>query len=152
MLIGRHWACFKLREGWQSLNLMEGRRSIAWAETVAIRLGLLTLSKLQKVEGSRFFVWTDNTTSQAAVTKRKSKDEQVNGEWKEIQRLLTLLLCDIDSKRVASKGNVADALSRGFLGDLAWYDEVKITVPADLGCLIKQVFPPAIGPRDNPQK
>lgn len=98
------------------------------------------------VAGKRFFVWTDNTTSQAAVKKRKSKDEQVNEEWKQIQRLLTSLSCDIDAKRVTSKGNVADALSRGCLGELAWYDEVKVTIPADLEGLIIQVLPPAARP------
>lgn len=51
VLIGRKWACFKLARGWQTLGLSDGRRSIAWAETVAIRLGLLTLNKLHRVEG-----------------------------------------------------------------------------------------------------
>lgn len=98
--------------------------------------------------GRKFLVWTDNTTSQSAVRKRKSKDERVNEEWKEIQRLLTLLACDIEAKRVTSKGNVADALSRGSLGDLAWHDEVKITIPGDLASLITQVFPPKRGPNE----
>lgn len=49
VLIGKNWACFELRQGWQELNLLDGKRSIAWAETVAIRLGLLTLNKLRKV-------------------------------------------------------------------------------------------------------
>lgn len=102
--------------------------------------------------GKRFFVWTDNTTSQSAVEKRKSRDEHVNEEWKTIQRLLTSLSCDVESKRVLSKSNMADALSRGFLGDLAWYDEVKIQVPEDLGFLIKQVFPPARNPKNQQRK
>lgn len=102
--------------------------------------------------GKRFFVWTDNTTSQSAVEKRKSRDEHVNEEWKTIQRLLTSLSCDVESKHVSSKSNMADALSRGFLGDLAWYDEVKIQVPEDLGFLIKQVFPPARNPKNQQRK
>lgn len=102
--------------------------------------------------GKRFFVWTNNTTSQSAVEKRKSRDEHVNEEWKTIQRLLTSLSCDVESKRVSSKSNMADALSRGFLGDLAWYDEVKIQVPEDLGFLIKQVFPPARNPKNQQRK
>lgn len=92
--------------------------------------------------GKKYYVWTDNTTSQSAVSKRKSKDGRVNDEWKEIQRLLTALTCDIAAKRVTSKGNVADALSRGFLGELRWYEEVKIEIPVDLHHLLKQVFPP----------
>lgn len=91
----------------------------------------------------KFYVWTDNTTSQSAVRKRKSRDELVNEEWKEIQRLLTSLSCDIEAKRVSSKGNVADALSRGVLGELAWYNEVEVSIPADLTPLVKQVFPPS---------
>lgn len=137
VLIGKDWACFELVQGWQLLNILEGKLSIAWAETVAIRLGLLTLNKLKQVGGKRFFVWTDNTTSQSAVNKRKSRDEHVNEEWEEIQRLLTTLSCDIESKQVLSKGNVADALLRGFLGDLAWYREVKIAIPPDLAAIIR---------------
>lgn len=94
--------------------------------------------------GKRFYVWTDNTTSQAAVTKRKSKDQQVNDEWKAIQRLLTVISCDITAKRVSSKGNVADGLSRGYLGELLWFDEVKIEVPIELQFVLKQVFPQEI--------
>lgn len=136
------WACFELTQGWQSMQKESGRRLIAWAKTVAVRLGLLTLSTLQHVAGKQFFVWTDNTTSQSAITKRKSRDEELNEEWKSIQRLLTELSCDIAAKRVASKGNVADALPRGHLGDLEWYNEVKIVVPSDLIFLLRQVFPP----------
>lgn len=70
------------------------------------------------------------------------KDKWVNGEWKLIQRLLTNLACDIEARRVTSKGNEADALLRGYLGKLYWYKEVKIEVPADLETVIHQVFPP----------
>lgn len=104
---------------------------------------MLTMS--QFLLGKKFYVWTDNTTSQSAVKKRKSRDELVNKEWKEIQRLLTALSCDIEAKRVSSKGNMADALSRGALGKLAWYDEVKVPIPEDLTPLVKQVFPPSSG-------
>lgn len=142
ILIGENWACFELAQDWQTRGLQDGKRSIAWAETVAIRLGLLMLGKLKQVEGKKFYVWTDNKTSQSAVEKRKSKDERVNNEWKAIQRLLTRLACDIEARRVTSKGNVADALSRGFLGSLQWYTEVKIEVPTDLQHLLQQVFPP----------
>lgn len=51
VLIGRNWACFRLEHDWQSHNLVEGKRSIAWAETVAIRLGLIVLNKLKQVGG-----------------------------------------------------------------------------------------------------
>lgn len=92
--------------------------------------------------GCKFYVWTDNTTSQSAILKRKSKDETVNEEWKHVQRLLTVLSCDIEAKRVTSKGNVADALSRGYLGTLSWFDEVRVEIPADLKSSLTQTFPP----------
>lgn len=69
----------------------------------------------------------------------------MNNEWKHIQRLLTHLSCDIEAKRVTSKMNVADALSRGYLGDLRWYDEVLVAIPPDLTDILHQVFPPKAG-------
>lgn len=104
----------------------------------------LTYFVLIHTSGKKLLVWTDNTTSQSAVSRRKSKDGNVNEEWKIIQRLLTELACNIEAKRVTLKGNVADAMSRGYLGELEWYAEVKIDVPSDLDRLIKQVFPPKI--------
>lgn len=142
VLIDKNWACFKLTPNWQTLNLQSGKRSIAWAETVTIRLGLLVLNKLRRVAGHKFWVWTDNTTTQSAIDKRKSKDEFVNEEWKRIQRLLTKLACDIVAKRVTSKGNETDALSRGDLKDLLWFNEVKIDIPDDLDHILQQVVPP----------
>lgn len=142
VLVGQQWACFEFVSDWQTLGLKSGKRSIAWAETVTIRLGLLVLSKLRHVAGKKFLVWTDNTTSQSTVDKRKSRDELVNEEWKQVQRLLTKLSCDIEARRVTSKGNEADALSRGNLGKLAWYNEVTVEVPQDLINILHQVFPP----------
>lgn len=51
VLVGENWACFELVNGWQIRDLNGGKRSIAWAETVAIRLGLLVVNKLKKVAG-----------------------------------------------------------------------------------------------------
>lgn len=76
------------------------------------------------------------------MTKRKSKDEWVNDEWKRIQRLLTLVSCEIVAKRVTSKSNTADALSRGHLGELSWFEEVRIEIPVDLEPILQQVVPP----------
>ena len=80
------------------------------------------------------------------MTKRKSKDQWVNKEWKHIQCLLTLVSCDIAAKRVTSKGNKADALSRGYLGDLNWFDKVKVEIPVDLEFILQQVFPTKLVP------
>lgn len=88
-------------------------QNIAWAETVAIRLGLIIVRNLQKVGGKRFVVLTDNTTSQLAVDKRRLGDKAVNAKWKAIQRLLLSLHADIVAHRVKSDDNMADLLSRG---------------------------------------
>lgn len=139
--VGNHWACFKFVDGWQGKDLAEGKRTIAWAETVAVRLGLLVLKKVMTVRGKAFWIDTDNTTTQATIKKRKSKDRQTNEEWKQIQRLLTVLGCNIKERRVTSKENKADDLSRGYQGDRPWYNEVIVTVPDDLRNLLAQSTP-----------
>lgn len=141
VLVGENWACFKLEENWQVLNLTSDKRTIAWAETVAIRLGLLVLRKVMDVRGKAFWVDTDNTTTQSTIKKRKSKDTQTNNEWKQIQRLLTKLGCNVKERRVTSKDNLADGLSRGFRGELQWWKEVIIDVPLDLQSLLSQTQP-----------
>lgn len=81
--------------------------------------------------------------------RRKSKDEKVNKELKEIQRLLTEKAFNIKGRRVTSKGNIADALSRVFLGELQWFDEVKVELPSDLTTLLNEVFPCKTQPLTN---
>lgn len=49
--VGQSWACFELAEGWQTQDVRLGKKSIAWAETVAIRLGLIVLSTLERAAG-----------------------------------------------------------------------------------------------------
>jgi hypothetical protein len=80
VLIGRHWAQFQLRE--RKPEKEEGEGGIAWLETVEIRIGLLILEKLGIRPGKTFIVWTNNTTTQSVVKKRKSGDRAVNDEWK----------------------------------------------------------------------
>ena len=53
-------------------------------------------------------MWTDNTTKEGAIWKRKSKDREVNDEWKRIQHLLVKLEADLIAKRVTSEENRAD--------------------------------------------
>lgn len=142
VLIGDKWACFAWNKDWLVKGLTTGKHNIAWAETVTIRLGLLVLAKLMPVRGRTFRVDTDNTTTQAALRKRKSKDERVNEEMKQIQRLLTILGCNVKEKRVTSKNNLADGLSRGVLDDRVWFNEVLIEIPADLKELLHQVSLP----------
>lgn len=86
-------------------------------------------------------VWTDNTTSQAALERRKSRDREVNNEWKIIQQLLIDNQIDLTPKRVISEDNVADNLSRGSRETVLLdgtktehqlVDVVKLDVPSDL--------------------
>lgn len=62
VLVGDRWAQFKLKKGWQQHLKLSEKGGIAWAETAAIRLGLLMIRRLHKTEGKKFKVLTDNTT------------------------------------------------------------------------------------------
>lgn len=139
VLIGEHWAEFTLTPGWNEATPQRKKRNIAWAETVAIRLGLLMLNKILVVGGKTFTVLTNNTTSESAVSMRKSGDVAVNSEWKIIQRLLIELHCDIIAERVATGDNLADLLSRGKdARDIQ--NRVVIEVPKDLSFVVRQVL------------
>lgn len=137
ILIGSKWAKFSLVEGWNKITTDRGKHNIAWAETVAIRLGLLVLSQLMDVRGKCFIVLTNNTTSQSAFNKHKSGDQAVNEEWKEFQKLLVKLQCDVVAERVATGDNLADLLSRG-LDNRKSVNQVVIVVPDDLSLVVKQ--------------
>ncbi|EFP83172.2 uncharacterized protein PGTG_09125 [Puccinia graminis f. sp. tritici CRL 75-36-700-3] len=128
--IGRRWAQFQLTKDWDKGP--EPKRDIAWLETVAIRLGLIALAQLSVKRGKTIIVWTDNTTTESAILKRKSKHQAVNDEWKIIQRLLIEMELDIVSRRVSSGDNVADALSRGNREGRDPQLQIPITVPSDL--------------------
>lgn len=137
---GKSWAQFSLIEGWNVHSEATGLlRNIAWAETVAIRLGMIIISKLVDVGGKRFIVLTDNTTSQSAVEKRRSGDQAVNNEWKAIQKLLLNLHADLVAHRVKSSDNMADLLSRG-LDNRDAADMVVIEIPIDLKPFVVQVL------------
>ncbi|KNE90979.1 hypothetical protein PSTG_15582 [Puccinia striiformis f. sp. tritici PST-78] len=126
ILIGRKWAQFQLTKEWG--DGPESDLDIGWLETVAIRLGLLILAKLGALPGKNFIVWTDNTTTENLIKKRKSKHTRANNEWKLIQAILVKMQIDIVSRRVTSSENAADALSRGDRPE----DMVVIDLPHDL--------------------
>lgn len=56
VLVGSKWAQFDLLEGWNSDSGSGNKRNIAWAETVAIRLGLIMINKFRDVGGKLFLV------------------------------------------------------------------------------------------------
>lgn len=135
VLVGKKWSQFTLTHAWKEAD--EDHRHINYLETVTITIGLLMVLRLMNKPGRCLVVWTDNTTAQAAVTNRRSKNRAVNDEWKRIQRLLIESQLDIVAKRVTSADNVADELSRGLRGDCLEVDRVDIVLPADLSVYFK---------------
>ncbi|KNF01146.1 hypothetical protein PSTG_05501 [Puccinia striiformis f. sp. tritici PST-78] len=138
ILISRGWAQFQLTKEWD--NGPAPKRDIAWLETVVIRLGLIVLAKLGAIPGKAFIAWTDNTTTENLITKRKSNHSHANKEWKTIQDTLVKMQIDIVSRRVTSKDNQADALSRGDRSRHLPKDMVAIVVPFDLENRMFQSF------------
>ena len=140
IIIGKAWAQFAWLPGW-SEPVNQPKRTIAWAETVAIRLGLLMLSRILPTQGYSFSCLTDNNATEGAARNRKSRDFWVNEEWKRIQTLLIEMDCDINLVRVISADNSADNLSRGVDASKAARHMVTINIPLDLTPTLYQVFP-----------
>lgn len=140
VLIGPKWTLWKMKPGWGLDSTGKKVRGIAWAESVAIRVGLLILDQLGPTQGRKYQVLTDNVVTQAAINKRRSKDVRVNAEWKCIQKVMTRLQCDLLVKRVASKDNRADGLSRGKNAGHSWEDYVALSVPLDLAPFLEQIY------------
>ncbi|KNF02810.1 hypothetical protein PSTG_04095 [Puccinia striiformis f. sp. tritici PST-78] len=130
VLIGKRWAQFQLRKEWN--HGPEPKRNIAWLETVAIRLGIIALSTLKARRGKNFIVWTDNTTTESTLGKKKATSKHVNEEWKMIQSLLINEQLDVTARRVTSKENPADTLSRGNRSGHTPKLQIFIAVPDDL--------------------
>lgn len=135
VLVGKRWSQLRLKKGWEESDSM--RRGIAWLETVAIRIGLLMLNQLDVKPGQNLKVWTDNTTSESAIHKRKSRDRSVNEEWKVIQHLLIQMQLDLTPLRVVSDENQADGLSRGIVSGHELGDRMLIQIPHDLMCALE---------------
>jgi hypothetical protein len=96
------------------------------------------LEKLGIKRGKMFIVWTDNTTTEHAIHKRKSGNRTVNDKWKLIQTLLVRLQANLVAQRVSSGENRANDLSRGIKADLKERNRVEITLPVDLRHLLRQ--------------
>lgn len=130
VLIGSRWIRIRMTDAWQSAP--SDYKHINYLETVVIRVGLLMIIDLGDKAGKHLVVWTDNTTAQAAITNRKSRNKAVNEEWKIIQRLLILHQIEIHARRVSSEENAADKLSRGLIGACKEIDRVALVLPGDL--------------------
>jgi hypothetical protein len=130
VLVGHRWAQLQLKENWQ---YAEPKRTIAWLETVAIRVGVLVVHEILKdTKGNNFIVYTDNTTTESVLKSRKSRDHHSNQELKQIQQLLVELELDITPIRVISKENKADGLSRGVCAPHVTENRVWFLIPDDL--------------------
>lgn len=130
VLVGKRWVQIKMTDAWHKAPL--DYKHINYLETVAIRIGLLMVIGLGGRSGKHLVVWTDNTTAQAAVTNRKSRNKAVNEEWKVIQRLLIFHQIEIHARRVTSEDNQADKLSRGLKGGCQDVDRFDMVIPSDL--------------------
>lgn len=113
VVIGKRWARFRLKHGWDEVHPDGSKRGIAWAETVAVQLGLLMLMHLKDVGGQRFVMLTDNVVTEGAVQNGKSRERWVNREWMRIQTILLESHCFVKQVRVRSVDNDANRLSRG---------------------------------------
>ena len=102
VIIRKKWALFKLRVDPRHLDT---GNPIAWLETVAVRLSLLMLIQIGATPGKVFILQTNNTTTQGAISLRKSGNAWVNQEWKEIQKLLLCAEIDLKFQRVTSAEN-----------------------------------------------
>lgn len=140
VIVGTHWAQFKWKEGWNTPK-NGPKRSIAWAETVAIRLGLLMVTQLHQVAGRTLSCLSDNTTTNSVVDRLRSRDFWVNEEWKTIQRMLIGLDCSVKTHYVWSKDNEADCLLRGIDPSKDKKRCLLVPVPEDLLVSLEQVFP-----------
>ncbi|EHS64207.1 uncharacterized protein PGTG_22131 [Puccinia graminis f. sp. tritici CRL 75-36-700-3] len=127
VMIGKYWSQLKILK---ERNVDLPKRNIAWLETVAVRVGLIMLQQLNRFKkGSNLLVWTDNTTTESVIEKRKSGDKHVNDEWKIIQDLLLSEEVDLTGKRVKSDDNIADKLSRGESCGLLDCNRVLFRIP-----------------------
>lgn len=138
IIIGKRWAQFRWLPGWESPVGLP-RRSIAWAETVAVRLGFLMVCHLHQVGGRTLSALSDNTTTNGAAKNLRSRDYWVNREWKIIQTSLIKLDCNLSLHYVKSKDNEADRLSRGEDPSKSKFHRVDVVIPEDLKAVLYQV-------------
>lgn len=140
VIIGKSWAQFKWKEGWNTSE--DGpKRSIAWAETVTVRLGLLMALTLYDLSGRTISVLSDNTTTNAVATNYRSRDFRVNEEWKIVQAILIRCECNLSLHYVKSADNEADRLSRGCDPTKRLKHCLILDLPLDLNPLLYQVIP-----------
>jgi hypothetical protein len=70
ILIGNRWSQFQQRNIFEDPNQEE--TWVSRLKTIAIRLGIGMLEVLGIRKGKTFIVWTDKTTTEGVIRKRKS--------------------------------------------------------------------------------
>jgi hypothetical protein len=89
--------------------------------------------------GKSLIVWMDNTTTENSINNMKTKDQEANEEWKKIQEILLKESVNLVARRVKSKDDKADALSRGLRSGQPVKYQVVIQLLSDLQGLLSQV-------------
>lgn len=140
VIIGKKWAQFEWLPGWSTPAGLP-KRSIAWAETVAVRLGLLMVKRTHDISGRTLCVLSNNTTTNGVAKNYRSRDFWVNQEWKVIQTHLIKWQTTLSLHYVKSVDNEADQLSRGLDPSKKLKDCLTVVIPEDLDTLLRQVFP-----------
>lgn len=137
VIVGKFWTQLYTLRNWDAYNEDGVKREIAWLETVAVRIGLQMVSHLQKTEGLRLLVRSDNSVTEAAIRNKRSRNSFVNEEWKVLQKELVELSCELHQVHVTSEENDADALSRGERGNKRSINQLLLPIPLDLRSFLK---------------
>jgi hypothetical protein len=116
VVVGGFWGVWKYAPG---VAVGPGQAfDIGWAEAVAVEVGLGIASAEGVLAGSapehaRFLVRSDNTGVAAVVNKGRSRSANTNAVLKRVYRALAAEGVSLHAEYVASRDNIADALSRG---------------------------------------
>lgn len=140
IVIGRKWSQYKWLPGWSTPE-DRPKCSIAWAETVVVRLGLLMLNNFLDVKGKTFSFLSDNTPTNAVVKHKRRRDHWVNFEWKIIQKTLIAWDANLVTHYVKLKYNKAECLSRCLDPTKRASDCMVVEMPLDLKDCLVQFLP-----------
>jgi hypothetical protein len=110
IVVGNHWAAWRLLPGWKS----DGR-DIGWAESVALELAVMWLVQ-KDFHDADVRIWGDNTGVIGAFLKGRSRSIPRNDTTRRITSSLIPFNLTISPSYVASSANRADPISRGVLG------------------------------------
>lgn len=107
IIIGVHFAAWKLQAGWKKPGV-----DIGWAEMIAVELALSALVGLQ-VHGRSVQFYSDNMGVVYALQAGRSRNEHQNAALARILELADTHVIELSVSYIASLQNPADAPSRG---------------------------------------